>query len=446
MVRLAVLIVAGLVLGGAVTPETTPAERGRKVLTTRAFNNAIWNYRDYENAWKQWGLKSPPADYPAAFAERYGLHPAPYPNGELPMGLRETKGLLGGRGITTDCMLCHGGSMFGTSMIGLGNTALDLEALFEEMTKISGGPRKQLFTFTNVRGTNEAAAMAIFLFSIRDENLKLRSPPLDLGLRDDLCEDVPPWWHLKRKRTMYADGSTDSRSVRSLMQFTMSPLAPAHRFPELEPAFKEIQAYLLSIEPPKYPLPIQRELAAKGRPIFEQNCARCHGTYGEGGKYPNKIVSLEEVGTDPTRAMGITERAKEHYERTWFGQEKDAKGQPLVYRLPRGYQAPPLDGIWATAPYFHNGSVPNLEGVLNSAARPRRFTRTFRTGREDYDEKAVGWKYSAVTGPVPSDLPPIERRKIYDTTEPGRGNQGHTFGDDLTAEERAALLEYLKTL
>lgn len=426
--------------------DESPAQRGYEALTKRAFNPAIWNYSDYENVWRRWGLKEKPADYPRAFAERYGLHPAPYPNGELPMGLRETKGLIGGRGITNDCMICHGGSIFGKSYIGLGNTALDIEALFEEMFGLGRGPRKALFSFCNVRGTSEAAAMAVYLLSIRDEDLKLHTPPYDLGLRADLCEDVPPWWHLKKKKSIYADGGTDSRSVRTLMQFTLSPLAIPKQFPEMEPTFKDIREYMLTIEPPKYPLPIDEKKAVAGKKLFTQNCERCHGSYGPGGKYLNKIVELDEIGTDPTRAMGLTERAKEHYLKTWFGKETAPDGKPLEYRLTRGYQAPPLDGIWATAPYLHNGSVPTAYDMLNSKTRPIRFTRSYRTNVEDYDSAKLGWKVTPVNGTLPANMPDIERRKIYDTSQPGRGNGGHTFGDDLTDTQRYAIIEYLKTL
>src|SRR5256885_8025425 len=52
-----------------------------------------------------------------------------------------------------------------------------------------------------------------------------------------------------------------------------------------------------------------------------------------------------------------------------------------------GYIAPPLDGIWATAPFFHNGSVPTLEGVLDSTKRPAKWTRSFVS--TDYDQAAV---------------------------------------------------------
>ena len=66
---------------------------------------------------------------------------------------------------------------------------------------------------------------------------------------------------------------------------------------------------------------------------------------------------------------------------------KEGDGKPV--RATAGYQAPPLDGVWATAPYFHNGSVPTLAGVLNSKARPKVFTRSYHTGEEDYDKDKV---------------------------------------------------------
>jgi hypothetical protein len=74
-----------------------------------------------------------------------------------------------------------------------------------------------------------------------------------------------------------------------------------------------------------------------------------------------------------------------------------------------------------------------------------RFTRSFHTAAEDYDPVKLGWKFCEV-GPADPKLPARERRKVYDTTQPGRGNGGHTFGDDLTDEQRLAVIEYLKTL
>jgi hypothetical protein len=237
-------------------------------------------------------------------------------------------------------------------------------------------------------------------------------------------------------------GATDARSVRSIMQFMMHPLSLPGDFAKAEPQFKDILEYLLSIEPPKYPLPIDKNLAATGKVIFTENCAKCHGTYGEQWTYPNKIIPLDEIGTDPKRYHNINEKFGNAYNTSWFAKESP---QGKKVQATAGYQAPPLDGIWATAPYFHNGSVPTLAGVLNSKARPKAFTRSFRTEIKDYDAVNVGWK---ITETLPSlkNLNPYERRKIYDTTQPGRGNGGHTYGDDLSDAERKALIEYLKTL
>jgi hypothetical protein len=102
--------------------------------------------------------------------------------------------------------------------------------------------------------------------------------------------------------------------------------------------------------------------------------------------------------------------------------------------------------VWATAPYFHNGSVPTLAGVLNSRSRPKLYTRSFKTDEADYDKERIGWKITELKEPPSDKLPAIERRKVYDTSKPGRGNTGHTYGDKLSDDERAAVIEYLKTL
>ena len=427
--------------------EATPAERGYKALTETAFIPAAWRPAAYENAWKRWaGTTTKPADYAAAFRDYYGLSAAPYPNVQLPMGLRPGT-LLFVKGVALDCMACHGSSIFGKSYVGLGNSSLDIQALFEDLSAADGRSAKLPFTFSNVRGTSEAGGFAVYLLGFREPDLKLKRPRADLGLHDDMCEDVPPWWVLKKKKTMYHTGGADARSVRSKMQFMLTPITPASDFDRHEAAFRDIQEYLLSIQPPKYPLPIDAGLAAKGERLFKTNCSSCHGTYGEKWTYPNKIVPIADIGTDPKRFEGIEARFYEAYNETWFAKEHKGwflDGAPAI--AAKGYQAPPLDGVWATAPYFHNGSVPTLYHVLKSDARPNRYTRSFRTNEEDYDSVKVGWKYTEMKGMPDGKLHPHEARKIYDTSKPGRSNHGHTFGDHLSDEERTAVLEYLKTL
>jgi mono/diheme cytochrome c family protein len=424
------------------------AERGEKALLGRAFNPANWTLDAYKKAGQRWGdqAKVPPERYAAAFRERYGLHPAPYPNGDYPMGLREAPGLFG-KGLVSDCLLCHGGSILGKSYVGLGNSSLDIQALFEDLNGASGLPARTPFPFANVRGTSEAGSMSVYLLSLREPDLRLRGGKIDLDLRENLCEDVPAWWLLKKKPTMYHTGSGDARSVRSLMQFLMGSLNPPAVFEKEEATFRDIQAYLLSLQPPKYPFPINEALAHKGEALFTQHCARCHGTYGDGGTYPNKIVPLDVIGTDPTRHRGISEAFTAYYNKSWFAHEQPGwLADEYPARQTAGYQAPPLDGIWATAPYFHNGSVPTVYQVLNSKSRLKIFTRSYRTDQESYDPVKLGWKVQALDRGADPQWPAIERRKVYDTTQPGRGNGGHTFGDKLTEAERMAVIEYLKTL
>ena len=114
------------------------------------------------------------------------------------------------------------------------------------------------------------------------------------------------------------------------------------------------------------------------------------------------------------------------------------------------YKARPLNGIWATAPYLHNGSVPNLYQLLLPA--DQRMTR-FNVGHRDFDPVAVGF----ITDPHPLGF---EFRVADKQGNPitGNANTGHSGKQhtqtrdsngvwrDFTEEERWALVEYLKTL
>ena len=246
-----------------------------------------------------------PAGYAAAFRHRYGLHPAPFPNDGLPMGLRRGIGPGGVKtGLQIDCMLCHGGSIGGQSYVGLGNTQLDLKAVLFELT-IADGRRPPFSTFVlnSSRGTNNAGQIAAVLLSLRNPDLSVRSFPLPLAV--NLPEmDTPPWWHLKRKRTMYYDGRTDARSVRTNMQFLLGEKS-LDELKALEPAFRDVQAFLQEPRAAEVPVPDRhRHRPAAGAVVFKSTCVRCHGTYGPDGTYPNKIVPLDMIGTDPARSLG----------------------------------------------------------------------------------------------------------------------------------------------
>src|SRR5262249_5844894 len=138
---------------------------------------------------------------------------------------------------------------------------------------------------------------------------------------------MPAWWLLKKKKTMYHTGDTSARSVRSMMPFLLSPLHSADYIQAQEPVFADIQAYLLTLEPPKYPFAIDHALAAKGEKLFNVTCAKCHGTYGPNGRYPNKVIPLDVVGTDPVRALRFSIEVGRAYLKSWFGQERGPNGE-----------------------------------------------------------------------------------------------------------------------
>jgi hypothetical protein len=114
-----------------------------------------------------------------------------------------------------------------------------------------------------------------------------------------------------------------------------------------------------------------------------------------------------------------------------YGRRSDVLERAAVVRAE--YEARPLNGIWATAPYLHNGSVPTLDALLRRASeRPASFT----VGTRLFDPVKVGL----------GELPPTSTLPKYGTDQPGHSNVGHEYGVDLEEDERKALIEYLKSL
>ena len=214
---------------------------------------------------------------------------------------------------------------------------------------------------------------------------------------------------------------------------------------EIMEYFDDLYAYIRSIEPPAYPFEVDTTLAERGEGIFLDDCAGCHGTYGESDDedtYPNLIIPLDVIETDPTFAAYDENVAALE---DWFGKTFFARYSTVIVDDPfPGYTPPPLDGIWATAPYLHNGSVPTIEAVIDPLQRPG-YWRRLDFDSTNYDTERLGWPYESLTYGQ-AEAPQEERKYIYDTTLPGYSNSGHTFGNHLEAGERAALLEYLKTL
>jgi mono/diheme cytochrome c family protein len=436
-------MVIGFFGSSAPAADRPSPERGRDLLFYHSLNPANWSMQAYDDAWKQWGVREKPSDYDAVFRQRYGLHWAPFENKGKPLGLIEAPRFFG-KGLTNNCLLCHAGTIAGQTIIGLGNASLDLQGLFEDLSRADGLELGLPFQMAYVRGTIDPLNPVAFLLQFRDADLNVQKPhPFHYSAY--VCSDPPAWWLLKKKKTRDWTAPMDVHSTRIDMVNLLTPLNSGGYIQKQEAAFADLEAYLRTIEAPKYPFPIDEPLAARGRELYQETCARCHGTYGPAGHYPNKIVALGTIGTDRTLADGTNPEVLKFLNQSWFGREPGPGGQPLQFTAPSGYQAPPLDGIWATAPYFHNGSVPTVYHVLKSKARPKVYTRSYRTGPEDYDPVKLGCKMTVLDSPV-HPKSGFQARQIYDTTQPGRGNGGHTFGDHFSDEQRAAVIEYLKTL
>jgi mono/diheme cytochrome c family protein len=362
--------------------------------------------------------------------------------------------------VTANCLACHAGKLYGRVFVGLGDANADFTGDPAPAAQAAGrfltDPNEQAewqkwvdrvvatapFIQTLARGVTAADDVAAVLFSHRDAATLAWSntPLLELPPTYAVPVDVPPWWRMKKKTSMFYSAAGRGDHARIMMTASTLCTDSVDEARAMEAYFADIRAYIASLEPLPYPGTIDAPLAERGRQAFERECSRCHGTYGPNGVYPNRLISADDVGTDPVLALGAAQFADRYID--WF--RRSFYGETARLEPKKGYLAPPLDGIWATAPYLHNGSIPDLVTLLDSSKRPRYFARSFDSN--DYDQSTLGWKYTALDHGHAGETDAAARASIYDTTELGYSNEGHVFGDALTTDERAAVLEYLKTL
>jgi len=360
--------------------------------------------------------------------------------------------------VAPTCLTCHAEKLNGQLIVGLGNTTTDYTReqsgtfrASDIMLQVGYGknsaewaayyPLSRGFKAvgpyirTAARGANPADKIFAALAAHRKaDDLSWLDEPQFAVPAEVVPTDVPAWWLLKKKNALYynALGRGDfARLSAASGMLTMTDSTEARR---VDAHMVDVIAWIRTLEPPRYPFPIDTELAARGQVIFEDHCSECHGTYGNTPTYPNRVVELATIGTDPLLAEVYQKYPEYHtwYNSSWYAQEPH-KAEMIPTN---GYIAPPLDGVWATAPYLHNGSVPTIEDLLNSPQRPAYWRRSFDSS--DYDPAKLGWRYTVETAQ--------KKKETWDTTLPGYGNGGHTFGDRLSADERRAVLEYLKTL
>ncbi len=483
---------------------------------------------------------------------------------ELFTQLRNSDGSWSGR-IGVTCHGCHSGVVGTPSQgaglgltYGSGSSLADMDLLLRDMLPL--GYPASLATFANLsrhRGTNNASDVNLaFLFP--DQGFYSLSTLLGLLTSGSTASmDTPAWWNLGHRPVKFADGLFVADAPRADMVFYTpffglfgNVLGPVSEQGQewMRNHGPAVNGWIETLKAPKYPYAVNTTLAEQGAVLFHTldmwaparnnpvprpegngSCASCHGAYAPRYvKDPNflaspalegiasYIVPLDIIKTDPVRVNTNNEAMQLAGTVNFFGYpelagtENDCGPQnraELRGDREQGYLAPPLYGVWATAPYLHNGSVPNLWEVLKPSDRKpiwRRVSKPKPTLQPNvimgfdtdlaraFDKTKVGWKYDTIAckyrtlfnpqvSPYincdPNDdeakpfaetilgylysnviltwnvlAPPtltnadIEDRKIFNTHMHSQGNGGHDFNAVLTDSERLAIIEYLKTL
>ena len=261
--------------------------------------------------------------------------------------------------------------------------------------------------------------------------------------------DFPSLWLQGPREGMHLhwDGNNDSVAERNRSAAFGTGAVPA--FADRD-SLANIAAWLITDanRPPPFPGTIDWRRATRGGRVYAHYCADCHGVSGTDfrGAAVGRIEPIERVRTDPCRLDNyVVELAREQGNLyAAFPEERFRH-----FRKTHGYANLPLDGLWLRGPYLHNGSVPTVRDLLEPASlRPKGFWR----GNDVIDPARLGF-----VSDVPGDGTTSFFRYETDadagiactgTALAGNGNGGHegaAYGTDLPAEDKDALVEFLKT-
>jgi len=438
-----------------------------------------------------------------------GIYKMPYPNGE-PDQFYAGAGIINtpqGEGLTFSCFACHASSLFGTTVMGLtnkrphANKLFEIgrlilphmpEALYRESTHASEG-EMQMYSRTKrniasvdgvvpqVLGLDTSLAHVTLSLARRNrdgyatKNPFFENHPRDNELNHFVADSKPmPWWNLKYKTRWLSDGSIVSGNP-IFTNFLWNEIGRGTDLRELEEWMKKngdvvekLTAAVFATEAPRFTdffpaSSINLERAKRGEKLFVQSCAGCHGTYVKAwsnAKSSNlseidilettKVIYHErtpvrDVGTDPQRYQ-----ATKYFANT-FNNLVISKWMQTVIEPQVGYVPPPLVGIWARYPYFHNASIPNLCALLSiETERPKIFIIGPAVNKNtDFDRDCVGY-------PVGNKIPDrwlLDQEAKIDTRKPGLRNIGHTKmfldsdgNEKFTPSDKTDLIEFLKTL
>ena len=250
--------------------------------------------------------------------------------------------------------------------------------------------------------------------------------------------DFPSIWNQRPRQGMQLHWTGNNSRVEERNR--SAALGTGATPPTLDRAsIKRMEDWLLDAKPPAYSdhFAIDKSLADKGKLTYQQYCARCHGASGSdfSGDEVGKVMPIADIGTDRNHLDSYTATLAVN-QNTFYAGYGDERFSH--FRKTFGYANMPLDGLWLRAPYLHNGSVPNLRALLEPAnRRPRVFYR----GNDLFDPNNVGFV---------SDVATSGHRTFFrfDVSKRGNSNRGHEgveYGTELSASDKDALVEYLKT-
>jgi hypothetical protein len=219
--------------------------------------------------------------------------------------------------------------------------------------------------------------------------------------------------------------------------------------------------------PPKYAERVEKiddALATHGKPLYDQYCASCHGASGTdfSGAAVGHVDDIAHIRTDPCRLDNYTYALAVDQDNLYAGYPNERFRH---FRKTHGYANMPLDGLWLRGPYLHNGSVPTVRDLLEPAAnRPKAFFRGYdlidrkKLGFVSDVPEANGIRFFKYETQCVGDADFCKRRANAENRHddnkcvPGpwagnsnRGHEGREYGTELSAEDKDALVEFLKT-
>lgn len=372
------------------------------------------------------------------------------------------------------CTGCHSGRAAGVLVPGLGNKTIDPFRIGQDLIKAQNFFGSSIAT--KAAESDDYAYIhnkaTIFARTLADEhisNLTMGLVP-DSAIKTFFYRDTntaygpeiqrtqvkaPSLWGFaeKRKVGVFADGSLNSDNYAwAFGAELMASDSGDHMRAVMPKLIHFVDNVIANLLPPPYPFKIDTQLAEVGRPLVEKNCFGCHGKHNRDPEgFPifeaPQLIPQDLVGTDPQRL--------DYGNSLWVDLAEQGSVRDLI-KFNRaffnyGYYAPKLWGIWSRFPYLHNGSVPTLYHMLiKPEERPVVFLVEDAGELYRYDKTYAGLTTFRNPAEIAAETWNAENgdRELYYIHRPEHSNQGHYFEfmNQLSYEDRMAIVEYLKTL